>query len=117
DFVERYFGDAQGMTKLERLTEFPDGNYPNLESRESVKSRVMSGLHKITENYPNKSVLLVAHGAVINSILATISNGKIGSGKTRLINACISNVHFDQEQWGVEAYNQISHLSVYSERD
>lgn len=116
DFLERYFGEAQGMTKEERLSKYPDKNYPNLESRDSVKSRVMTGLHKITQNYPDKYVLLVAHGAVINSILATLSNGEIGSGKTKLINACISNITFAQDRWSVQAYNQISHLSVYGER-
>lgn len=117
DFKERYYGDAQGMTKEERLTAFPDKNYPNLETREALKERVMAGIQKITQDYPNKQVLLVAHGAVINTILARLSNGEIGSGKTKLINACICNILFEQGEWSIQAYNQIGHLSVYKERD
>lgn len=117
EFKERYFGDAQGMAKKERMSAFPDKNYPNLETREALGKRVMAGLHKITENYPDKQVLLVAHGAVINTILASLSNGKIGSGKTKLINACISNISFDRSQWKIQDYNQVTHLSAYGERD
>lgn len=55
--------------------------------------------------------LLVAHGAVINAILADVLKGKIGSGKTKLINSCISNIHFHQDRWRIIDFNQISHLS------
>jgi len=76
----------------------------------------MAGLNEIIENNQGKHILLVAHGAVINTILATISNGKIGSGKTKLINACISNITFNQVEWRIQDYNIVSHLSAYCER-
>jgi uncharacterized phosphatase len=113
DFQERDFGDAEGMTKEERVAAFPDKNYPNQESLESLNKRVVAGIDKIYSNYPNKKVLLVAHGGVINSILSTFSDGEIGSGKTRLMNACISNIHFHEEKWVIKNYNQIEHLSRY----
>lgn len=59
-------------------------------------------------------MLLVAHGAVINTILATLSKGEVGSGKTKLINACISNIQFQEEKWNVREINQVTHLSYYN---
>nr|WP_249305893.1 histidine phosphatase family protein [Lederbergia citrea] len=117
NFSERYFGDAEGMTLEERLSAYPDKKYPNQEDRLALNKRVMAGLNKINDKYRNSKVLLVAHGAVINSILATLSNGDIGSGKTTLINACISNIHFHEEKWSVAEFNQVSHLSKFNERN
>lgn len=114
EFIERNYGDAEGMTVKERLTAFPDKNYPNQEDRKSLNKRVMDGVEKINQLYSGKKVLLVAHGAVINSILAQFSNGEIGSGKTKLINACISNIEYVNEKWKIRDYNHIAHLSQYS---
>ena len=113
DFSERYFGDAEGMTVDERNATFSSRNYPNQEEMDSFKDRIMTGIKKVSQNYPDGKVLLVAHGAVINSILSTLSKGKVGSGKTKLINACISNIQFQDEQWGVKEINQVTHLSYY----
>lgn len=113
EFLERHFGDAEGMTAVERLNAFPTRIYPNQEEWESLKQRILAGLEKIHQNYPRCKVLLVAHGAVINAILSHFSNGDIGSGKTKLINACISNIEFSQEEWSIIDYNQVAHLSHY----
>ncbi|WP_143522315.1 histidine phosphatase family protein, partial [Pseudomonas sp. 2822-17] len=51
DFAERHYGDAEGMTVKERLTAFPNRNYPNQENRVSLNNRVMGGLKKINELY------------------------------------------------------------------
>ncbi|WP_307470801.1 histidine phosphatase family protein [Cytobacillus purgationiresistens] len=112
DFIERCFGEAEGMTFDDRRSHFPDGNIPDLESIETLTSRVMDGIKKINNNYPGEKLLLVAHGAVINAILSHLSAGEIGSGKTRLMNACFSNIHFKDEKWLVHNFNQVSHLKA-----
>lgn len=76
----------------------------------------MNGIQKINKEHSGKKVLLVAHGAVINAILSKFSNGEIGSGKTKLINACFSNIEFSQKRWRIKDYNQVTHLSQYSEK-
>lgn len=111
DFAERHFGQAEGMALDERNAKFPDKNYPDQEEQESFNNRVLTGIQKVSQMYPNKKVLLVAHGAVINSILLQLSNGDIGSGKTKLMNACISNIHYKEDKWSIKDYNQTSHLS------
>lgn len=114
DFIERSYGDAEGMTAEERNAAFPNKPYPNQEDRESLNQRVMAGLEKIHQQVPNGNVILVAHGAVINSILAILSNKEIGSGKTRLINGGISTIQFQEGKWRIKDFNQIGHLSKYS---
>ncbi|MFD2442494.1 histidine phosphatase family protein [Bacillus sp. CGMCC 1.16607] len=111
EFIERSFGQAEGMTLQERLSVYPDKKYPLQEDRLSLNKRVMAGLDRVNKKYKNGKVLVVAHGAVINSILAIVSNGEIGSGKTKLSNACLSNIHYHKEKWEINDFNQVSHLS------
>lgn len=109
-FIERSYGDAEGLTQEERITKYPDLKYPNQESREFLLERVMLGLQKIQSEQDVKKLILVAHGAVINTILAVISNNEIGSGKTVLANACISTIRFAEGNWHILNYNQVNHL-------
>lgn len=111
EFIERNFGDAEGMTLKERRESFPDKKYPNQESRSSFHQRLKNGIQTINQKYPNGKVIIVTHGAVINTILSGISKGEIGSGKTALKNACLSNIYFQKNKWWVQDYNQIDHLS------
>lgn len=115
EFVERYFGDAEGMTLEERMSVYPDRQYPNQEDRQNLEKRVMEGLYKINQKYKNGKVLLVAHGAVIHSILTILSDDEVSIGNTPLLNACISNIHFQQDKWKIKNFNQVSHLSRLKE--
>lgn len=110
-FVERSFGDAEGMTAKERIAQFPDNQYPNQENRELFIKRLITGMEDIKQTHTNKKILLVAHGAVINAILAVLSNGKIGSGITILHNACLTTISSHDSNWGIVNYNEVSHLS------
>lgn len=110
-FMERSFGDAEGMLLTERMAAYPNHDYPNQEARESFENRLIKGMTEIANEYQDKRVLLVAHGAVINAILSVISEGEIGSGKTSLHNACRSTLTFDSRKWTIESYNQVDHLT------
>lgn len=111
EFKERNYGDVEGMTVEERNKLYPNRNYPNQETQLELTDRVMKGIHKINETYYNKKILLVAHGGVINAILSHLSDGEIGSGKTKLLNACLSNIYLTEEKWHIKDYNQITHLT------
>lgn len=110
EFIERDFGDGSGKTKEERRLLYPGKIYPNQETWEVFTERLQKGIQILNETYPAKKILIVAHGAVINAILATISNGKIGSGKTKLLNACLSSIQFENDKWKIHHYNQVHHL-------
>jgi|SRR5690625_252934 len=110
-FKEKNYGDVEGMTVEERNKLYPNKNYPNQETQLELTERVMKGIHKINKTYNNKKILLVAHGGVINAILSHLSNGEIGSGKTKLSNACLSNIYLAEEKWHIKDYNQVTHLT------
>lgn len=109
-FIERYYGDAEGMSYEDRITQFPNRNYPNQETKEALIDRVMKGLKQITEERSEQKIILVAHGAVINCILAVLSNDEIGSGKTKLANACLSEIVYENNKWSIKSFNEITHL-------
>lgn len=110
EFIERDYGSASGLTPAERKLRFPDGHVCDMETRESVSKRVMDGLQTIHNNYGNHNIIIVAHSAVINAILSILSDGEIGSGKTKLKTACISYIHRHNGQWNIAEYNVTSHL-------
>ncbi|MCY7915363.1 histidine phosphatase family protein, partial [Bacillus haynesii] len=83
DFIERNYGDAEGMPFEERTRLYPDKEYPNQESKEALAERLMAGVQKVSERYPDKKVLIVAHGAAIHALLSKISNGDISLEKTK----------------------------------
>ncbi|MFT4417014.1 histidine phosphatase family protein [Fredinandcohnia humi] len=112
DFVEISFGEAEGMTIEERRSTFPNGISPNEEPNDVLLGRVFKGLSNIQREYPKQRVILVAHGGVINAILEHLSNGELGYGKSKLDNASLSHIFFDEGSWKLLDYNQVSHLST-----
>jgi uncharacterized phosphatase len=116
EFIERHFGDREGMTLEEMRSAYPDGKYPSGEETETLNKRIKEGLEKINEKYPEGKVLLVAHGGVINALLAILSNGELGYGKSKITNACFTNIHFHEKKWKIKNYNQTTHLSNYAKK-
>ncbi|PBB05991.1 histidine phosphatase family protein [Salimicrobium humidisoli] len=111
EFRERHFGEAEGMPEEERLAAYPDKQYPGQEDKEVFINRVMTGVRHLVEEFPDRRVLLVAHGAVINAILTEISDGEIGADRFKLLNGCLTNIEFMEGIWKVHDYNQVTHLS------
>ncbi|MEI2316567.1 histidine phosphatase family protein [Bacillus paramobilis] len=112
NFIERDYGIASGLTTEERVKMFPNRKYTNQELRELLKARIITGLNIILKKHLDSNVILVTHSAIINTILALISNNEIGSGKTKLFTACISSIYYDKEQWKIREYNKIDHLQT-----
>ncbi|MFD9627177.1 histidine phosphatase family protein [Peribacillus muralis] len=111
EFIEKNFGAAEGLTAEKREAAFKDKAYPGQESEQSLTSRLMKGLQEIQEEYPERKVILVAHGAVIHFILRLMSNQSIVSNEMRLSNACLSTIRFEVDSWIIKDFNQINHLS------
>ena len=112
EFMERSFGDAEGKTKEERQALYPNMIYPNEEPYSELEARLKAGLAYILQSYPEHNILLVAHGAVIHTILRILSNEEITLDNTYLTNACISNIHYTGLQWAIKDYNIVAHLQV-----
>ncbi|MBT2573918.1 histidine phosphatase family protein [Bacillus sp. ISL-51] len=112
DFKERSYGDAEGMSLPERSKRYPDKNYPNMETDEELTDRMLAGLVKVQRQFPEKKVLIVAHGAAIHALLSAISGGDIDIQNAKLVNACLSNIQWIENKWHVKDYNVSSHLSA-----
>ena len=113
-FIERYFGEGEGMLREEREKQYPDFLFPEMETYEKVVERVRDGLKEIHAQFPDQKVLVVAHGAVISTILREFHVGGADLGHVKLFNGCLTNLHFKNENWVVGSYNEVGHLSEHA---
>jgi len=106
DLIERDYGKASGLTAEERAAMFPDGVYEGMEDWNTLKDRVYCAILRSTDKFSNEDIILVSHGSAINSILAELSNHAIGTGKTRLKNACMSMLEYKNQLLSIVFYNK-----------
>jgi uncharacterized phosphatase len=104
--IERNMGEVSGMTMEERRKAFPDGKFGGMEELETMQGRVLNCLTGYAEKLAGKGIIAVSHGAAINSVLAYLSKGEIGSGKTLLNNACISLLEYDGKTFSIVFFNK-----------
>jgi uncharacterized phosphatase len=104
--IERDMGEVSGMTMEERRRAFPDGKFGGMEPLEKMQSRVLNCLLTYTKEFPGKNIIVVSHGAAINSILSYLSNGEVGTGKTLLNNACLSLLEYDGKKFSIVFFNK-----------
>lgn len=68
DVSERDFGEFEGMNKdtfeFDEFWTYNDKKYEKAESVEAFFDRIYKFLDKIKEQYPDKKILVVAHGGV-----------------------------------------------------
>ena len=108
--MERSYGDAEGLTIPEREAIWPGGNWPNLEPWENVARRGMEMLNDLVRDFPGERIIVVAHGGLINALLATISHGEVGTGKTILLNTSRTDLFHDHDGWTIGMVGDVSHL-------
>ena len=72
--VERNYGAAEGCTDEEIDVLYPaDVNVPGREPREAVAQRVVPALVRLAEEHHGESIIVVAHGGVIATVLAAVA--------------------------------------------
>jgi len=108
NLVERDYGKASGLTEAERIALFPDGKYEGIEDWEALRDRVYNAIIRSADKFCPKDIIIVSHGSAINSILAKLTNHSIGTGKTRLKNACISMLEYENQMLSISFYNKAS---------
>lgn len=108
--TERCFGEAEGLTAKERVLKFPDQDIPGLEDIQVVRQRVWNVLQTLATTNADESIIIVSHGGVINAILSILSNGEIGTGITKLKNACLNHITYSNNEWTIHSHNNILHL-------
>ncbi len=113
DFLkERSFGLAEGMDLSQLNQLYPDRIYPDMEARLDLNKRVIVGMNHLLTNYPNKKIIVVAHGAVLNSLLSTVTNHQAGSTITTLKNGSFTQITFNDSNWTLDYINQVAHLKT-----
>jgi broad specificity phosphatase PhoE len=112
DLMERGYGAAEGLTLEEREARWPEGDWPGLESWESVAHRGMNALDEAATLHAGGRVLMVAHGGLINAVLATISGGEVGTGKTVIENTSRTTILHRGGEWEIGAINDTAHVDA-----
>ena len=103
--IERDFSEVSGLTPKEREAFYATGQDDGKEPWEELCNRMMSCLSKYAETFYNENIIMVSHGASINSLISVLSEGKLGTRKTLLKNACINVVDYDDGNMSLGLYN------------
>lgn len=105
DLIERDFGELSGMT-YDRHKYFDSfGHEETIEPMEKLSKRLIDCIHGYATKYYDNDIIMVSHGAAINSVIMVLTDGEEGSGKTRLKNACISILTYKDNQLSLGSYN------------
>src|SRR5690606_34510887 len=76
-FVERDYGEAEGLTRLQINSRWRGGTpVPGQESRASVQRRVTEALHHLAIGNAGKHFVVTTHGGVIRSMLFAVRAGE-----------------------------------------
>lgn len=103
--TERDFKSVSGMTKAEREAYYTSGGIDDKEPWEALCSRMMESIIKYAKQYYNNNIIMISHGASINSVLSVLSNGETGTGKLLLKNTCINIIDYKNGQLRLEKVN------------
>lgn len=103
--TERDFSKVSGMTPEEREAFYASGEPDDKEPWEQLCDRMMGTLHRYARQFSRDNIIMISHGASINSVLSVLSNGTTGTGKVILKNTCINILLYEQGQFRLGDYN------------
>lgn len=114
---ERSFGQLEGKpaASLRDLVPNYDTNWGsealyNMESLEVIQDRLLKRLTEIMKESKGRKVVVVSHGAIINTFIHYVTNGEHGTGKTALQNTSITTFIHEDQKWKLQTLNNHSHL-------
>lgn len=102
-FVERDYGQAEGMS-FEQLEElYPEGVHaPGQETREEVAARVVPALLELAARRPGERLIVVSHGGAIRSVLQT---AEPGTRHPRITNASVHSFRVEDGELRLIAFD------------
>jgi len=111
---ERCYGDWEGLTYEEIRERFrdvdPEQSIYGIEPFVKMQQRADTVLTDIAARHLGQTVAVVSHGGFINSFLHWITEGKQGTGISRIDNTGVSLLRFAHERWEVLKVNDTAHL-------
>ncbi|GAB3558578.1 histidine phosphatase family protein [Spelaeicoccus albus] len=93
--VERGYGKAEGITDEEAMSRWPDGNFPGMDSEETVTRHGMDGVNELRRQFPTGRVLAVTHGTLIRLVMSEV----VGYPVDHIHNATVSEIHYSDGAW------------------
>ena len=103
--TERDFSKVSGMTPKERELFYASGEKDDKEPWDKLCRRMISCIKRYGEQFKHHNIIMVSHGASINSVLSVLSAGKTGTGKIRLKNTCINILNYDKGLLSLGEFN------------
>jgi probable phosphoglycerate mutase len=124
---EMDFGALEGITIdalgrdypeiTDRLMDFDDYDltWPKGESRRQFHTRVLATFQTILAEYDSQTVIVVAHGGVIGSLIAQIEGESPNNWLAYQIANCgLSHLHITAEHTAVHLVSDVVHLEILS---
>jgi len=125
---ERSFGCFEGFTVEQSRRRYPDlraayerdklnFRIPGGESRLEFIFRVGDFFEALRRQHSDQTVVVVAHGGVMGSIVSHVISRKLGFDPPRFVplfsveNCSISQLRYHGEQWLLQSLNQTDHLA------
>ena len=102
--IERNFGQIDN-TKIDKNYQalISEGKVKNMEGNASLEKRVMEALKRITQRYPEKTILIITHSHVIKALLVQIIDDF--TYKKQLKNCSITHLIYSDNTFFAESYN------------
>lgn len=120
DLKDRSYGELEGEPKEKREEVIRKEGTPwhawrpeDGEHLEAVRKRAVPALDAIRKHHGDETVVVVAHGNVNKSVLASLIGADPGHGHTLTQdNACLNELeHEEYRGWRVRTVNDTQHLS------
>ncbi|WP_167578012.1 histidine phosphatase family protein [Ammoniphilus sp. YIM 78166] len=116
-FRERNYGEWEGLSYEEIKQKFPFyepgqklGGHYGIEKLEDMQDRALRKLEELSSLYPSSHIAVISHGGLINALLALMTKGEHGTGKTKLNNTSYNHLTYQKGNWSVHTVNDASHL-------
>lgn len=103
--IERDFGVLAGVKYDSKKYFDTFGIEEGIEPFEDLHQRLIGCIKEKAESFYDEDIIMVSHGGAINSVISVLSAGELGSGKTRLKNACISILEYKDGDLKLGLYN------------
>jgi probable phosphoglycerate mutase len=123
---ERAFGIMEGLTREEINLKYKDvlegymqrvASYeiPEGESLIQFNNRIVEAFQQIARTYKNKSVLMVAHGGVLDCVIRKIFNMELNTDRPfSIFNTSVNTITIDGDRWILEEWGNTEHLQQQS---
>ncbi|HHT97213.1 MAG TPA: histidine phosphatase family protein [Clostridiales bacterium] len=103
--IERDFGKLSGMTYDKKKQYDTFGTEQSIEPWDELCNRFINAMKEYALKYNDADIIMVSHGGSINAVISYLTNGEMGTGKTRLKNTCINIITYKDERFTLEKFN------------